>query len=92
MPSWPSHGYLFVLAFTNQFIGWLLISVSLPRLPAALSSVVLTIQPVSSVVLAMLLVAEQPSIIQLLGGTIIVAGLMLATVRRRQTTYRPADV
>ncbi|HEY7463567.1 MAG TPA: DMT family transporter [Candidatus Limnocylindria bacterium] len=88
VPSWPAHGYLFVLAFTNQFIGWLMISVSLPRLPAALSSVVLTTQPVSSVVLAMLLVGEQPSVVQLLGGGVIVAGLLLATVRRRQS--RPA--
>jgi drug/metabolite transporter (DMT)-like permease len=84
IPAWPAHGYLFVLAVTNQFVGWLLISVSLPRLPAALSSVVLTIQPVSSVVLAMILVSEQPSVVQLLGGATIVAGLLLATVKRRQ--------
>jgi drug/metabolite transporter (DMT)-like permease len=84
VPTWPAHGFLFVLAFTNQFVGWLLISVSLPRLPAALGSVVLTVQPVSSVVLAMLLVGEEPSAIQLLGGATIVAGLLLATVGRRQ--------
>jgi drug/metabolite transporter (DMT)-like permease len=83
VPSWPAHGYLFALAFTSQFVGWLLISVSLPRLPSALSSVVLTIQPLSSVVLAMLLISEEPSALQLLGGAIILAGLLLATVRRR---------
>jgi len=83
VPTWPAHGFLFLLAFTNQFIGWLIISLSLPRLPAAVSSVVLTIQPVSSVVLAMILVGEEPSPIQLLGGAIIVAGLLLATIRRR---------
>jgi drug/metabolite transporter (DMT)-like permease len=83
LPTWPAHGFLFLLAFTNQFVGWLIISLSLPRLPAALGSVVLTLQPVSSVVLAMLLVGEQPSAVQLLGGAIIVAGLLLATVRRR---------
>lgn len=82
-PSWPSHGYLFALAFTSQFLAWLLISVSLPRLPAALSSVVLTIQPLSSVLLAMLLLSEEPSAVQLVGGVIILAGLLLATVRRR---------
>jgi len=85
VPSWPSHGFLFLLAFTNQFVGWLLITVALPRLPAALGSVVLTVQPVSSVVLAMLLVGEEPSAIQLLGGATIVAGLLLATVGRRQS-------
>ncbi|HET7520939.1 MAG TPA: DMT family transporter [Candidatus Limnocylindria bacterium] len=83
VPAWPSHVYLFLLAFTSQFVGWLLISVSLPRLPAALSSVVLTIQPVSSVVLAMLLVGETPTAIQLAGGACILGGLLLATLRRR---------
>lgn len=83
IPTWPAHGYLFALAFTSQFLGWLLISVSLPRLPSALSSVVLTIQPLSAVVLAMLLINEEPSGLQLVGGGIVLAGLLLATVRRR---------
>ena len=83
VPTWPAHGYLFALAFSSQVVGWLLISVSLPRLPSALSSVVLTIQPLSAVLLAMLLVSEEPSAIQLLGGAIILVGLLMATLRRR---------
>jgi drug/metabolite transporter (DMT)-like permease len=83
LPSWPAHGYLVALAVSSQVVGWLLISVSLPRLPAALTSVVLTLQPVGAVVLAVLLVAETPSPVQLLGATAILAGLLLATVRRR---------
>jgi drug/metabolite transporter (DMT)-like permease len=83
VPSWPAHGYLIALAVSSQVVGWLLISVSLPRLPAALTSVVLTLQPVGAVVLAVLLVAETPSPVQLLGAAAILAGLLLATVRRR---------
>jgi drug/metabolite transporter (DMT)-like permease len=83
LPSWPAHGYLIALAVSSQVVGWLLISVSLPRLPAALTSVVLTLQPVGAVVLAVLLVAETPSPVQLLGAAAILAGLLLATVRRR---------
>ena len=45
-PSWPEHGWLVLLALSSQVVGWLLISVSLPRLPAALTSVLLLIQPV----------------------------------------------
>ena len=30
VPSWPSHGWLALLALTSQVVGWLLISVSLP--------------------------------------------------------------
>jgi len=69
-------------------LGWLLISISLPRLPAALTSVTLTLQPVGAVLLGMLLLSEAPSSVQLLGAAAIVAGLVLATVRRR--TPRPA--
>jgi drug/metabolite transporter (DMT)-like permease len=83
LPSWPAHGYLVALAISSQVVGWLLISVSLPRLPAALTSVVLTLQPVGAVLLAILLVAETPSPVQLLGAAAILAGLLLATVRQR---------
>lgn len=83
VPSWPGHGYLLALAISSQVVGWLFISVSLPRLPAALTSVILTIQPVASVLLGIVLVDERPSAIQLLGGGAILAGLVLATLRRR---------
>ena len=33
VPAWPAHGWLVVLALTSQVLGWLLITVSLPRLP-----------------------------------------------------------
>src|SRR5256714_11796182 len=38
VPSWPAHGWLLVLALRSQVLGWLLISISLPRLPAAVTS------------------------------------------------------
>ena len=63
-------------------LGWLLISASLPRLPAALTSLLLTIQPVASVALGALLFAEAPSALQLVGVATILAGLvMVARVR-----------
>lgn len=83
VPSWPSHGWLLALAVSAQVVGWLLISISLPRLPAALTSVVLTLQPLGALLLGMLLLAEAPSSVQLLGAGTIVLGLVLATVRRR---------
>ena len=94
IPTWPAHGWLVVLALTSQVVGWLIISVSLPRLPAALTSVILTLQPVGSVVLAMLLLGEAPSAIQLLGAATILGGMLLATVRlpgepRRQPLAEP---
>ncbi len=61
VPSWPEHAWLLTLALTSQVLGWLLITVSLPRLPAALTSVTLTIQPVGSVLLGVVLLGEEPS-------------------------------
>jgi drug/metabolite transporter (DMT)-like permease len=81
VPSWPEHGWLIVLALTSQVLGWLLITVSLPRLPAALTSVTLTIQPVGSIFLGVILLGEEPSLLQLAGVVCILVGL-LAIARR----------
>ncbi|MDQ4034618.1 MAG: DMT family transporter [Chloroflexota bacterium] len=90
VPSWPSHGWLVLLALGVHVVGWLLISISLPRLPAAITSVVLTIQPVASVFLGVWILSEAPSIFQLLGVALILAGLLLATVRIRVRRTRRA--
>jgi drug/metabolite transporter (DMT)-like permease len=81
-PSWSAQGWLVVLELTSQVFGWLLISVSLPRLPAALTSVMLTFQPVCSVVFAALILGESPSALQLAGAGCILAGLVVASLRR----------
>jgi drug/metabolite transporter (DMT)-like permease len=85
VPSWPAHGWLVTLAVTSQVVGWLLIGASLPRLPAALTSVLLTIQPIGAVLLGALIFAERPSALQLLGVATILTGLVLATRRARTT-------
>jgi drug/metabolite transporter (DMT)-like permease len=82
-PSWSAQGWLVVLALSSQVFGWLLISVSLPRLPAALTSVMLTFQPVCSVVFAALILDESPSALQLAGAACILAGLIIASLQRR---------
>jgi drug/metabolite transporter (DMT)-like permease len=82
VPSWPAHGWLVTLALTSQVVGWLLISASLPRLPAALTSILLTIQPVGSVILGVIIFSESPSWLQLVGVAAILTGLVLTTRRR----------
>ena len=84
VPAWPSIAWLVTLALTSQVLGWLLISVSLPRLPAALTSMILTIQPVGSVVLGIVLLGEDPSALQLLGAGCILAGLLSVAATRRR--------
>jgi drug/metabolite transporter (DMT)-like permease len=63
-------------------LGWLLISSSLPRLPAATTALLLTIQPVGSVALGALLFSESPSAPQLAGVVAILGGLVVTTRRR----------
>lgn len=84
-PSWPSHGWLATLALTSQVLGWLLIALALPRLPASLTSVVLTVQPVGSVALGIVLLGERPAPAQLAGVVVIVVGIVIATRRGAAT-------
>jgi drug/metabolite transporter (DMT)-like permease len=88
VPSWPSHGWLITLALSSQVVGWLLISVSLPRLPAALTSVLLLIQPVGAVVLGMIVLGESPSPLQVFGVALVLAGVLVATARRQSAVTR----
>ena len=66
-PPLASLGWLAVLGVTSQSAGYLLISISLPRLPAVITSIILLAQPVMTVVLSMVLLGEAPSATQLLG-------------------------
>ena len=88
VPVWPAHGWLLLLALNSQVLGWLLISRSLPQLPAAVTSVLLMLQPTTSVVLAMVVLAERPSTLQLVGVGVVVAGVALAATARASP---PAD-
>ena len=88
-PAWESQAWLLLLALSSQVVGWLLISVSLARLPAVLTSILLTLQPVASVVLAAVLVAESPSPAQIAGVAAILLGLIVASVGRAAGSRAP---
>ena len=91
IPTWPAHGWLLILALGVQVAGWMVISISLPRLDAAMTSVLLTIQPVGSVLLGIVILAEAPSAFQLVGVLCILAGLMILTIRGRRTVAAPVE-
>src|SRR4029078_8429513 len=59
-PSLEAQGWLITLALTSQVVGWLLITVSLGRLPTALTSRLLTLQPLPDALLAPVLVNARP--------------------------------
>jgi drug/metabolite transporter (DMT)-like permease len=71
--------WLLVVALTSQVAGYGLINVSLPRLPAALTSLLLLVQPIVTVIAAALILGEAPSALQLTGCALILGGLLVAT-------------
>ncbi|MGH2774014.1 MAG: DMT family transporter [Actinomycetota bacterium] len=89
VPSWPSHGWLAVLALSSQVIGWLLITISLPRLAAALTSMLLLLQPVGALALGALIYDEAPSILQIAGVVLILAGVVFSASGRRASKDAP---
>jgi drug/metabolite transporter (DMT)-like permease len=80
VPSWPTHGWLVAYGVTSQSLGYLLVALSLPRLPAVLTSIILLAQPVTTVVLGIVLLAEAPSVAQVAGVGLVVGGIAIATV------------
>ena len=88
-PSAEAMAWLIVLALSSQVVGWLLITVSLGRLPTAKTSVLLTLQPLLAVLFAALLVDERPRRCSLVGAAAILSGLLIASVGRRRRRSRP---
>jgi drug/metabolite transporter (DMT)-like permease len=78
-PGMPADAYLIALGILSQSVGYLAIQVSLPRLPAVIASVLLLVQPVTTVFLGAILLRELPSPFQLLGVALVIGGIALAT-------------
>jgi len=92
---WPSFGWLLLLSLTSQTIGWLLITSSLPRLPAAISSLTLLLQPAAAMLLAAAVLGERPSLIQVAGAFVVCGGVLwvsLATPAQRDDPPVPAGI
>jgi drug/metabolite transporter (DMT)-like permease len=77
--SWPSLGWLLLLAILSQTLGWLLITSSLPRLPAAVSSLLLLLQPAAALVLAGIVLHELPTLLQVAGALLVCLGVLALT-------------
>ncbi|WUE05807.1 DMT family transporter [Nonomuraea sp. NBC_00507] len=90
VPSWPAHAWLLVLALGPQVLGWSLITFSLPRQPAALTALLLLIQPMTTVALSAVALGERPSVWQLAGCAVIVLGVLYGS-RRAQPALAGAE-
>lgn len=76
--GWPADGYLLLLAVGSQVVGWLLLTTSIHRLPAAATSVALLLQPVLAMAWGGLLLAEPVGPVQLAGAGVVLVGVTLA--------------
>jgi drug/metabolite transporter (DMT)-like permease len=90
---WASLGWLLVLALVSGTAGWLLITSSLPRLPAAMSSLLLLLQPAGTLVLADIVLAERPTLIQVAGALLVCSGVLTVSWVRSPASrpVTPAD-
>ena len=90
--SWPAHGWLIALALGSQVAGWLLIGYALPRLPAVETSILLLLQPMATVLWALLLFGEDLSVVQWLGVALVLTGVALPSAGSAlRGTSRPVD-
>jgi drug/metabolite transporter (DMT)-like permease len=80
--TWPAHGWIVALALTAQVVGWLLISRSLPNLPALDTSVLLLGQPMLAILWARLIYGESLGTSQWLGVALVLAGLVAFSLRK----------
>ncbi len=80
--TWPAHGWILALAISAQVVGWLLISRSLPQLPALDTSVLLLGQPMLAILWARLIYDESLGVNQWLGVALVLAGLVIFSLRK----------
>jgi drug/metabolite transporter (DMT)-like permease len=79
--SLTTYGYLFGLGFVSQAIGFLAIVQAQAYLPPSRVSTILLGQPLLALVLAFIILREQPSGLQLLGMLTLFGGIILANRR-----------
>lgn len=79
--SLATYGYLFGLGFVSQAIGFLVIVYAQAYLPPSRVSTILLAQPLLVLVLAFIILREQPSALQLVGMFTLFGGIVLANRR-----------
>jgi drug/metabolite transporter (DMT)-like permease len=88
-PPVRSLAWLALLGITSQSAGYLLISLSLPRLPSILTSILLLAQPVATMALSMVLLGETPSALQQAGVGLVIGGIAAAVLGGRRDGAGP---
>jgi drug/metabolite transporter (DMT)-like permease len=83
-----TYGFLLLIALVPQLIGHTALNRSLGHLPAIVVSIAVLGEPVGATILAAVLLNEDPTLLQLVGGLVVLAGV--ATGVRGDVETRPA--
>lgn len=86
--SWPSLRWLLVLTLTSGIVGWLLITKSLPHLPATVSALILLLEPAGALVLGALALGQRPTLLEFAGAVLVCGGVLI--VARGQARPTPS--
>ena len=89
-PTLQANLWLLALALGSQVVGWVLLSSSIHRLPAALTSVALLLQPVLALIWGAVIFAEPLGAPQVGGAVLILVGVALAHRAVVQGTRPPS--
>lgn len=82
--------WLTLLALLPQVVGWMLITSSLPRLPSALTSLLLLLQPALAMLLAAAVLSQYPTAWQIIGAVLVCCGVLYAA-RRPDASARAVE-
>ena len=62
--------------------GWMLVAFCSPRLPGDVSSALLLLTPIAAVILGAVVLAERPSLLQLVGCAVVLVASYVGTAHR----------
>lgn len=78
-PGRTAIGWLFLTALVGQTGGWLLVALMSPRLPSSVTAALLLATPLGSMLLSVIMTAQRPSAVQLLGAALVLVGAYVAS-------------
>jgi drug/metabolite transporter (DMT)-like permease len=84
-------GVLLLLAAGPTLAGFALYNLSLSLLPSSIANLIVTLEPVFTVILANLLFHEELSLIQLIGGLFILSAVVIPIVFKEKQSCKPAE-
>ncbi|MEV6272469.1 DMT family transporter [Kribbella sp. NPDC051936] len=76
-------GWLLGVAVAGTVVGWLLVATYSPQLPSHVGAALLMLTPVGALVLSAVVLHERPTVLQLIGAVLILAGAYFSANRIR---------